>query len=1108
MPLDLPSPPLPPLPSALPWPAPRTPPKDNAGVPRSRTAPSLSQLARSAMIADPHPVAGASSSSSSSSSSNSWLLATATSSDTRIVLSLLPNPPLPEHLAPYLSPDSPLTPDDKRTLFTSVYLRACSAGNADTLEWLLSLPPDPTLSTTENAAAARRFSLTAASLANADVFLSGSPRAQGKRPQEPPVTVPDTAPRRWIDLEAADDEGNTALGTCVALGHAEAVRVLVENGAKVNQADRAGWTPLHWAVQNNDVPLAAFLLNRRASPLLASHKGLTPRDLVKPGREGSAMREVLKSAWEAAVERERALRRDEGEDDEVDGAREGGGARPASRLSVAASEALSWADSKERVEEEERDKEARRRAQLGRDSAMNLEVDFELLGLGEGDTPDEDEPDEVEGIPHPFVWDRCEPDQMLVFALDELPVLFDVIISTIKPVSACKFRVIPANVLFLCARYAHYFGSDEMVDELMFGTLERIEAAVHNRPDDMLVCAFWLSNCLLFLHYLRKEPNLCAATLDYQSHFSDLVNEIFVFVIRDAERRIDRVLEAAMLEHEALAGFEDVAFEDEWASTRFVKKLTGRAKKGSMRNSTSAMSLFSDSGASTSSSIGLGPPGVGGDVGASPPRLVSASTVPVNEATPRSVTALLSSTLFILQAYEIPPAIIVQAFSQLFYWISCEVFNRLLNQRKYLCRTRAMQIRLNASTLEEWARSNRLPPKLASTHFAPLNQLLQWLQCLSSETSIDGLIGTVQSLRALNPLQLRKAVREYRYEVDENRMDEDCAQYLVQIQKQWERLRLQKEAAAAATAAASSASSSGSGAEGVGEPAPTLPGGDVVRSIDEAFADPTAYSSYAPPPTEESTGELLNSRFMLPFAVPSSPSMLVHFDAPEAFGPFAHSSAPTRPTSSDGTRTPRSSSHLSLSSISRPGLPTFSSSATVSASSFADSSTASSLAPSPSPGLPTPPPPPPHLSLPSSFAPVLPDDFFAVLDAAKAGAGLAAQPSRAAALLAAHPAGASPGGAGWGAPTPELGSGTRGAWWGGPAGVEEEEEGGEEDGAADASFETGASAVDHGEDAAARWHGGESDADDSFEAPSTVSEGEAGGEAADETPRMPSGFQP
>lgn len=50
--------------------------------------------------------------------------------------------------------------------------------------------------------------------------------------------LPDEAPRKWVDLEATDEEGNTALGLCVALGHAEAVRVLVENGVRVNQGDR------------------------------------------------------------------------------------------------------------------------------------------------------------------------------------------------------------------------------------------------------------------------------------------------------------------------------------------------------------------------------------------------------------------------------------------------------------------------------------------------------------------------------------------------------------------------------------------------------------------------------------------------------------------------------------------------------------------------------------------------------------------------------------------------------------------------------------------------------------------------------------------------------
>lgn len=194
----------------------------------------------------------------------------------------------------------------------------------------------------------------------------------------------------------------------------------------------------------------------------------------------------------------------------------------------------------------------------------------------------------------------------------------------------------------------------------------------------MAGCAFWLSNCLLILYYLRTEPNLAEATTDYQAHFADLINEIFVFIIRDAERRIDRVLEAAILEHEPLAGFEDVAFEDEWASTRFVKKLTGRAKKNAgIRNSTSAMSLFSDSGSVSSSADGVG--GAGGP--GSPGR--QRSTTIGN--TPKDVTDLLSATLYVLQLYEIPPAIIVQAFSQLFYWLACEIFNRLLTQVGRLC---------------------------------------------------------------------------------------------------------------------------------------------------------------------------------------------------------------------------------------------------------------------------------------------------------------------------------------------------------------------------------------------------------------------------------------
>lgn len=37
---------------------------------------------------------------------------------------------------------------------------------------------------------------------------------------------------------------------------------------------------------------------------------------------------------------------------------------------------------------------------------------------------------------------------------------------------------------------------------------------------------------------------------------------------------------------------------------------------------------------------------------------------------------------------------------------------------------------------------------------------------------------------------MRRAVRDYKYEVNEGRMTEECTQYLAQLQKDWERHRI------------------------------------------------------------------------------------------------------------------------------------------------------------------------------------------------------------------------------------------------------------------------------------------------------------------------------
>ncbi len=55
------------------------------------------------------------------------------------------------------------------------------------------------------------------------------------------------------------------------------------------------------------------------------------------------------------------------------------------------------------------------------------------------------------------------------------------------------------------------------------------------------------------------------------------------------------------------------------------------------------------------------------------------------------------------------------------------MFNRLISRKKYLCRSRAIQIAMNVGVVEEWVARIGLP-KAVGGHFACVRQLLSWLQ--------------------------------------------------------------------------------------------------------------------------------------------------------------------------------------------------------------------------------------------------------------------------------------------------------------------------------------------------------------------------------------------
>ncbi|GAB7355402.1 hypothetical protein MBLNU459_g5920t1 [Dothideomycetes sp. NU459] len=616
----------------------------------------------------------------------------------------------------------------------------------------------------------------------------------------------------YIDVNAVDSEETPPLVYASCFGHKDVVTTLLDAGAIVDKQDRNQWSALMWAITNRHKDIAKILLDHGASTEIQSSTGRTATDFVAPNSE---MSEYLNdSGYQIG---------NAGVTDDFYNA----------------------GFSQDRFEEEMAENEMKRRMMM--ESAFNLEVDLGNLGLDE----QPESPEEFEETPE-FVWDRCLNDQMFVFQENDLDRILNIIITEMTPQRSPSQKPVPANIIFLGARYAHYHANRELLDEWLGAAQEKIYAVVEKQQWDMTMLAFWISNATLLLYYLKKDVGLTAATSQFQAQMAEQVHEIYILIIRDAERRMDKVLDEAMLDHETIPGFEDIAFQNEWKFLRSKPK--PKAPEPLEKR--------------------FRPP--------SPKRKAQVS--------PRNITSLLSSTLFVLDLYDIHSVIATQVLSQLVYWLSAEIFNRIMSNKRYLARTKAMQIRMNISQLEDWARSNNRQPdhyengSLTSTgenivdatrrHLAPVVQLLQWLQCFSSlGQDFEALDTTLQQLPALSTRQLLHAVKHYRAEVGEKILPKAALKH---IQESKKKLAQQKQAAAAPSPQPAAVASS----------VPPTPSTPVKTPSANGSSTPLAASTPSTPATilmkdEDDSPEtnLLNPALLLPFHLPTSTDMLVSYGA-------------------------------------------------------------------------------------------------------------------------------------------------------------------------------------------------------------------------------------
>ncbi|CDZ97103.1 Dilute [Phaffia rhodozyma] len=821
----------------------------------------------------------------------------------------LPLKPCPENIAPHFD----LPPEDLLPVLENALFYSCQSGDSVLLQWLLSL--------------------------------------QGG--------IERLLPLRIVDEDGCDLVSVAIMGSSGREDREECVRMLVPK-VGIGGRDSAGWSCLHYAALHSTPALLSFLLTAGADPHLQTRKGLTALDIISdldsraeqtiiltsvmtstppsydsysaPSDSTSNKRPVARrrstASISASVARSQLARRQE-QRELMREKKERWVSTVAEKVGVPAGRLTEkmW----EGEEADEVDRKLQRKKREGRKLMNGLnesESESDAIDLEEadrtnsvnGDDEDEDDYD-----------DDPAYSSMLVFSLPTLPSLLDSLISSCPPNPFPReWKAAPANSVYLFARFALYRCDEEWLIELLDSVVDRIEQVIYANADDLSHLAFWLYNCTLLLHLLRSDADLKVACheLDLFISLQELIDAIHVFVIRFIERKVDILLDAALLDWEPMSEeFSDLSFEGEW---NFLRNLTGRgtnAKRAAEKIVPRALDVFSStintsananaknegctsttrgsldlsgfkiaslkkrasiaeirsaltqstklSTSQTDSSV-MEQTAEARSASVSSVMTPKTSKVPkTTPTTPKTITSFLTSVLVVLQLYEVNPAIICQSFAQVYYWIGCETFNRILIRKKYLCRSKAVQIRMNVCAMEDWVREAGLPIRMASKHLESVNQLLQWLQTCSRLDDFDDLVVMVSSLRSLNPVQMRRAVRDYRFEVNEERMSEECAQYLAQLQKDWEKRRTRVGVEARLRELSMNENE---------RPINTDLLDAAVMWVDKLFeeGDSGSGGEHDLPGSPECQGELMDSRFMLPFALPSENTLLTTVPPPGA----------------------------------------------------------------------------------------------------------------------------------------------------------------------------------------------------------------------------------
>lgn len=376
--------------------------------------------------------------------------------------------------------------------------------------------------------------------------------------------------------------------------------------------------------------------------------------------------------------------------------------------------------------------------------------------------------DQDEGMPpmDDFDWDTYHPSQAFALNYEDVPRLLDHVVSNIKPSLRRGQAPLSANCIFLGARYLLNEHGENEFFALLDPLRRRVELACQSNPNDLSYVTYWLANIQVLLYYIRRDRTTNPISSGEENPALEELSRNLIFAVtRAAEDLLTPHIRSCLLEYTNIPGLSNVELRGDWH---------WRRKKDINEQQAALQTML-------------------------PPTMEQKM-----RPSPTKITQILSSILLLLQIYGVHPLVILEIYGQLFYWLAAIVFNEVVDTPRYLTRTRAIQVRLNLSVIEDWSRNNNFRPsdassltgntsiykslsEVCSSQIAPLTQLLQWLQTFTSfGDDFTNVVATLQELKSLNPKLLLNVSKRYRPDVQETPLSKEYRDYLGELSRHYE----------------------------------------------------------------------------------------------------------------------------------------------------------------------------------------------------------------------------------------------------------------------------------------------------------------------------------